>query len=77
LYTDPSPIAGQVVNLQHQVLSRRTLVLNPLKRKKYFLRSMPLKTNLYKEFNENLNTSMLLKNPQETNETQENSEVSI
>lgn len=28
---DPSPIAGLTVQLQHQLLSRRTIALNPLK----------------------------------------------
>jgi len=29
--TDSSPIAGLTVQLQHQLLSRRTITLNPLK----------------------------------------------
>ncbi|CAH1724069.1 unnamed protein product [Aphis gossypii] len=31
ILTDPSPIAGLTVQLQHQLLSRRTIALNPLK----------------------------------------------
>ncbi|XP_060858740.1 MATH and LRR domain-containing protein PFE0570w-like isoform X2 [Metopolophium dirhodum] len=56
---DPSPLAGLVVQLQHQVLSRRTIVLNPLKRKNNFSKPIPLKTDLYNEPNDSLNTSML------------------
>ncbi|XP_029342951.1 uncharacterized protein LOC100569481 [Acyrthosiphon pisum] len=63
--TDSSPLAGLVVQLQHQVLSRRTIVLNPLKRKNNFSKSIPLKTDLYNESNDNLNTSMLSNEPQE------------
>lgn len=65
LCTDPSPIAGLVVNLQHQVLSRRTIVLNPLKKKNYFKKPISLKTDLYNESNDNLNTSMMSKKSQE------------
>jgi len=64
---DPSPLAGLVVQLQHQALSRRTIVLNPLKRKNNFSKPIPLKTDLYNESNDNLNTSML------SNESQEGS----
>lgn len=33
---DSSPIAGLTVNLQHQLLSGRTIILNPLKKKYTF-----------------------------------------
>ncbi|XP_015374960.1 PREDICTED: uncharacterized protein LOC107169665 isoform X2 [Diuraphis noxia] len=32
---DPSPVCGLTVKLQHDLLSRRTMCLNPLKKKKY------------------------------------------
>jgi len=63
---DSSPIAGLVVNLQHQMLSCRTKVLNPLKRKNYYSGLNSLKTEyLYSESNANLNTSMLSNEPLE------------
>lgn len=62
---DPSPIAGLVVNLQHQVLSCRTKVLNPLKRENFSSEPKSLKTDLCDESNDNLNTSMLSDEPQE------------
>lgn len=62
---DSSPIAGLVVNLQHQVLSCRTKVLNPLKRKSFYSVLKSLKTNLCNKSNDHLNTSMLSNEPQE------------
>jgi len=62
---DSSPIAGVVVNLQHQVLSGRTIVLNPLKKKFNYSKPKSLETDLYNESDDNLNTSMLSNEPQE------------
>jgi len=64
---DSSPIAGLVVNLQHQVLSSRTIVLNPFKKKKNCSEPKPSKTDSFDESNDGLNTSMV------SNETQERS----
>jgi len=61
---DSSPIAGLVVNLQHQMLSCRTIVLNPLKRKYNCSNQKLLKTDLYNESNDNIKTSMLSNKPQ-------------
>jgi len=62
---DSSPIAGLVVNLQHQMLSCRTIVLNPLKRKNNCSKPKLIKTDLYNEFNDNINTSKLSNEPKE------------
>lgn len=47
LCMDSSPIAGLTVHLQHQMLSCRTIQLNPLKYKHTSSKLNPLGTNLH------------------------------
>lgn len=48
---DSSPIAGLTINLQHQILSCRSINLNPLKKKYTPSKLKPLEINLIDDLN--------------------------